>query len=399
MEFGNGCIIDEKISKNNYKFSEIKKSLTGFSFLPIEMYQENTVIYNQGLIATCVANSLANGRKYTEKSHDNFSVSFIYANRSTEDTQLEGMIPECALSQMCKYGTVKENQWVTPKKYSALKPYFESDKESLFPLAYPYRASSFYEIENKNFEDIKLALYYNFEVYITVEIFSSFYNSINGLIPDADKKNETNYGAHMMRVVGFDKFGRMKCVNSWGEGWGDKGYCYIPFTNNTILKVYALVDNITERDIKDLFFKVLLKDIKYTTYKQAKIASDNFDMNTKPYFFEEAYYIQFENDFKTRGEAYKYKNNQEIRDRLMIIPVSKKQIFILYYEGYPNSISLFDILIDRNYFGVRDYLKYNKNGTVYIGMKFSTMDEAVLALSQMRKLDLTKYKIDIIEVE
>jgi len=37
-------------------------------------------------------------------------------------------------------------------------------------------------------------------------------------------------GGHAMLIVGYDTEARMYLVrNSWGEQWGDRGYCRIPF--------------------------------------------------------------------------------------------------------------------------------------------------------------------------
>lgn len=49
-------------------------------------------------------------------------------------------------------------------------------------------------------------------------------------------------------------------------------------------------------------------------------------------------------------------------------------------------------------FGDYNYFYYEKNRVKYLGIKFDTMDEAVLALSGMKKFDLTLYKLDMIEM-
>lgn len=37
-------------------------------------------------------------------------------------------------------------------------------------------------------------------------------------------------GGHAVTAVGFDDFKQVFIVrNSWGEGWGDKGYFYMPY--------------------------------------------------------------------------------------------------------------------------------------------------------------------------
>jgi C1A family cysteine protease len=37
-------------------------------------------------------------------------------------------------------------------------------------------------------------------------------------------------GGHALLVVGYDDATQCFTVrNSWGDSWGDKGYCYIPY--------------------------------------------------------------------------------------------------------------------------------------------------------------------------
>jgi len=51
-----------------------------------------------------------------------------------------------------------------------------------------------------------------------------------GIVP-VPKKGELVLGGHAMLIVGYKKIRQTLYFivrNSWGTGWGDKGYCYIP---------------------------------------------------------------------------------------------------------------------------------------------------------------------------
>ncbi|HEY9830232.1 MAG TPA: C1 family peptidase, partial [Stenomitos sp.] len=59
----------------------------------------------------------------------------------------------------------------------------------------------------------------------------------NGKVPMPDPNSEEgrqSHGAHAMLCVGYsDKSQAFIVRNSWGESWGHKGYCYIPYAYMT----------------------------------------------------------------------------------------------------------------------------------------------------------------------
>ncbi len=64
-----------------------------------------------------------------------------------------------------------------------------------------------------------------------LELFSSFQKAgANGLIPMPDADSEQHDGGHAMLCVGYSDADKVFIVrNSWGDDWGDRGYCYIPY--------------------------------------------------------------------------------------------------------------------------------------------------------------------------
>jgi hypothetical protein len=54
----------------------------------------------------------------------------------------------------------------------------------------------------------------------------------SGVMPQLtdNERQSRSHSGHAMLIVGYDKKERVFIVrNSWGEGWGDRGYCRIPF--------------------------------------------------------------------------------------------------------------------------------------------------------------------------
>jgi C1A family cysteine protease len=86
------------------------------------------------------------------------------------------------------------------------------------------------QINEKNF---KQAIANGHPVIFGLKLFESFYPKDNsGLIPYPSPKEAShkNHGHHAMLVVGYnDEEKLFKVRNSWGEIFGNQGYCYIPY--------------------------------------------------------------------------------------------------------------------------------------------------------------------------
>jgi len=77
------------------------------------------------------------------------------------------------------------------------------------------------------------ALAQGLPIVIGLKIYASFFNSIDDgivAVPSEDERNTQDFGFHAMLIVGYSKKEKYFLVrNSWGENFGEKGYCYIPF--------------------------------------------------------------------------------------------------------------------------------------------------------------------------
>ena len=52
----------------------------------------------------------------------------------------------------------------------------------------------------------------------------------NGIMPMPDFSKETVVGGHAVLAVGYDEKKQIVLVrNSWGTGWGVKGYFWMPY--------------------------------------------------------------------------------------------------------------------------------------------------------------------------
>lgn len=90
---------------------------------------------------------------------------------------------------------------------------------------------------NPTLKDIKSALADGHPVVIVSRIFNSFSDTRKGFVRHpskeevADGAQPEKHGNHAMVVCGFSDKQRVLVVrNSWGEEFGEGGYCYIPYT-------------------------------------------------------------------------------------------------------------------------------------------------------------------------
>lgn len=97
--------------------------------------------------------------------------------------------------------------------------------------AKPFAISAFHRINNRI--EIKQALSINHPVVIGIEVWESFESDVvaqTGVVPIPNQSTEQNLGGHAVCVVGYNDAKQQFIVkNSWGTGWGDQGYFYLPY--------------------------------------------------------------------------------------------------------------------------------------------------------------------------
>ena len=78
--------------------------------------------------------------------------------------------------------------------------------------------------------DLKLSLSKGFPVIFGMMVPRSFYSTTTSGVFTMPKPDEIRLGGHALLAVGYDDEKQHFIVrNSWGEEFGDKGYCYIPY--------------------------------------------------------------------------------------------------------------------------------------------------------------------------
>lgn len=170
-------------------------------------------IRNQGLQGSCAAQSAACIKEWQENKDINFqqamSPQFIYNNRKNQDS--EGMYARDVMKILSKKGCCSESIYPYGKIESPQKI-----DNVIFEKAKNFVIKSYAKINT--IQGLKKALFINGPCYIAFPVYNygiRMWKPIN-----KEKRN----GGHAMTVVGYNNEGFI-IRNSWGEYWGNNGYC------------------------------------------------------------------------------------------------------------------------------------------------------------------------------
>ncbi|MDX1904479.1 MAG: C1 family peptidase [Thermonemataceae bacterium] len=226
---------------------------------------------------SCVANAFAGAYEYLAKRTlgDSGDVSrlFIYYNaRYMEETQEEdcGSVMAHAIEGLKNYGACAEDVWPNNQEMITEEPPEEA-----------YEHASQFTIEEAEFIETDLDLWRHtlaegYPIAFALNTFDSFDEATRnrGKVPmpkKSDNIRET-HGWHAMLCVGYSDKDRMFIVrNSWGNSWGDEGYCYIPY-DYVIHPEYNGHDSWIIKSVSDLEFT---KDIWYEDEENSYLADEN----------------------------------------------------------------------------------------------------------------------------
>ena len=192
-------------------------------------------VENQTTTSSCVAHGIVGNLEMLEKkSNTNFydiSRLFVYYNtrmvRGIEDTDGGGFIRD-GIKSLVRFGYCSEKIWKFDEEKINTKPDGKSYKEAKRHLIKEYKRI----LNILNIMDIIKCLASGYPVIFGITLYESFESKIvakTGKIP-IPKIDERVIGGHCMLIIGYDWKTKLFTVrNSWGNGWGDKGNCYIPF--------------------------------------------------------------------------------------------------------------------------------------------------------------------------
>lgn len=232
----NGFVVDGNVYHFDIIHEELKFNET---YEAKEVTEKNvslkdyfTKIKDQGSIGACTVFAVSSIYEYIlkrfSKEDTDLSESFVYYNvRHLDGKELEdtGSSYQDVIASIGEQGICTE--YLHP--YSSLLSEIPSDEAYLDGEKRRITKALNVNIEEN---DIKSAIQEGYPVAISLKIFDSFQATLGFVKRPTEKEIESaDFGYHAMVIVGYSDDTKFFLVrNSWGERFGDKGYCYIPYS-------------------------------------------------------------------------------------------------------------------------------------------------------------------------
>jgi C1A family cysteine protease len=194
----------------------------------VDLRSQMPPVYDQGSLGSCTANALCAAFAYIVRNFRGSRLFLYYNARVLENTTDydAGAYIHTSINTLKTQGLCAEAGW----------PYVTS-KFATKPPTICYRAGLQNRIINAynvptNLASMKASLIAKRPFVLAFFVYQSFYTmsvARTGIVP-MPGKNESVMGGHAVLVCGYNDVRRWFIVrNSWGAGWGDRGYFYMPY--------------------------------------------------------------------------------------------------------------------------------------------------------------------------
>lgn len=191
-------------------------------------------VYDQGQLGSCTANALAAQLDYMRGLQGEKFITpsrlFIYYNeRAMEGTVSSdsGAMGRDGIKSLKNQGVCPESEWPYVLSSFTNKPGTRCYKDAL-----TFESLTYKRVDDGSLGAIKAALNQKLPVSFGFTVYESFESeqvAKTGIVP-MPAKSESVLGGHEVLIVGYDDSKSMVEVrNSWGAGWGDHGYFWMPY--------------------------------------------------------------------------------------------------------------------------------------------------------------------------
>ena len=205
-------------------------------------------VEDQGQLGSCTGNAIAGAVEFLEKKDGaafiNVSRLFIYYNERviehTVNSDSGAMIRD-GIKSLMKQGVCSEKKWPYVISKFTNKP-----SPACFKEALNHQVQAYARLQTVDEMRACLADGYPFVFGFTVyEGFESPAVAKTGVLPMPNKSKEKMLGGHAVLAVGYDDAQQRFLVrNSWGTGWGMRGYFTMPY------------DYVGDRNLSDDFWTI-----------------------------------------------------------------------------------------------------------------------------------------------
>lgn len=221
--------------KDDEDIRDFKFKVEKYVVLPEEFELPNLPpVLDQKTLGSCTGHGVGQTDFYTQLTQKDLDAALpsrlmIYYG----EREMEGTIGEDSGAQirdgvkfLAKSGCCPEQMW----PYDISK-FTQRPPQPCWDEALKHQAIQ-YESVNQTLNDIQTALVSGFMVVFGFTVFASFETDSvarTGIVP-MPKPGEQELGGHCTTFCGFSNKTRMlKCMNSWSDQWGDRGFFYLPY--------------------------------------------------------------------------------------------------------------------------------------------------------------------------
>ena len=236
----------DKLDTRDYKYTVTQKVSPNL----VDLRPYCSPIENQGSLGSCTGQAIAGAIELLNKrsgKHNDISRLFIYYYErlmlGTVNYDSGAYIRD-GIKATNHYGASLESYWPYDIKKFKNEPVTEAKNDALKRKVTRYERVT-------NFNGCIDALSNGFPVVMGFHVYSSFMTSAvakTGNMPYPNTKRERLLGGHAVLLVGYNKTRKVFIArNSWGTGWGDRGYFYMPFnvvTNTSMSSDYWVIKSV-----------------------------------------------------------------------------------------------------------------------------------------------------------
>ena len=201
----------------------------------VDLRKKCPAVFDQGALGSCTANAGVAARMMLTDMAEELSRLFLYyQERALHDN--EDKDTGAAMRDICR---ALKNDGVCEEIYAPYDiAYFTNrPSEEAYENALKYRVASYATFDGDAADDLLQIRQYlataRLPVLIGLDVYESFETprvAATGLVPMPDTEKEALLGGHAVLIVGYNDYRSFLIVrNSWGAGWGDKGYFYLPY--------------------------------------------------------------------------------------------------------------------------------------------------------------------------
>jgi C1A family cysteine protease len=202
--------------------------------LSVDLRAHMSPIVDQGELGSCTANAIASGlREYLElkngRALTRLSRLFLYWH----ERKFEGTVNEDSGAYIRDGMKVLQQIGVCPERdYPYVIGHFTATPTPKAEAdASAFKISTYQRV--LNLQQLKASLAEGYPVVVGISVYESFESKAvaeTGQVPMPNMNREQLLGGHAVLAVGYGDAARHVIIrNSWGAGWGDKGYCYMPY--------------------------------------------------------------------------------------------------------------------------------------------------------------------------